>query len=275
MSQAYKKMLRKLQLLNKLILCFLFLASCVVRQERRLTEREVIYQKGLSLFSSSKYLESAAFFLKVAQNPEDDSDELYNSSLWNLSLVYERYGEFDKSILALQELERRKPATISLFKIQLSLMKNYIRIGNQKVSDDYRKKIDNTSPIDRYGINEIYFSLLENVSFNYDQVMVEELKFLGDTQKYFIFIMEKKTPSLSDKATELLITLYDGFFIALERDTFNRQFKKTLAIELLEQLRRFDYYKLDEPQLNLKTIAKFSHYSNEKQKYLTKWLYSE
>lgn len=277
MSQAYKKTTIKSFSLIRFLFMFLFLFSCashkVIRQERRLTEREVIYQKGLALFNISKYAEAAPFFLKVSQASVDQQDEIYNSSLWNLTLIYEKFGDFDKSVLALQELERRRPTTISIFKIQLSLIKNYIRLGNKKVALEIRKKIDSSSPLDHYSLNEIYFSIAENTSFNFDLQMVEELQFLGEIEKYFIFAMESKQSAVNVRATELLTALYDGFFKALEKDSFNYDFKKALAVELLEQLRRFEIYKLDDTNLNENTISKFSAYSVEKQKILTDWLH--
>jgi tetratricopeptide (TPR) repeat protein len=268
----------KLPRLFKIVIIAGLVVSCssnqkVVREERRLTEREVTFQKGLALFNISKYIESAGFFMKVTQNPLSDSDEIYHTSLWCLSIIYEKHGDFDKAILALQELKVRKPSTISLFKIQLSLMKNYIRVGNNKMASEIRKQIDTSFPLDRYGINEIYFSIAENVNFNYDLSMLEELQFLGEVQKYFIYVMESKEPVLNEKSTELLITLYDGFFKAIEKDSFNNDFKKSLVIELLEQMRRFDRYKLDDLNLNPKTISKFSLYSIKKEQFLTDWLH--
>lgn len=256
----------------------LLLLSCATKGTLNsvpLSPREVTYQKGLLLFNVSKYAEAAAFFLKISQNPNDPYDEIYNSSLWNLSLIYEKFGDFDKSVFALQELEKRRPSSISLFKIRLALMKNYIRLGNKKVALEIRKQIDSSLPVSHYSLSDIYFSAAENTSFNFDLQMLQELQFLGEIQKYFVFVMESKDVSVNARATDLLMGLYDVFFKAFEKDSFNYEFKKSLAIELLEQLRRFNHYKLDDLNLNMKTMARFSAYSNKKQKYLTDWLHND
>ena len=157
MSQAYKKMHLRLLLLNKLIVVFLFFTSCstakIVHEEHHLTDREVMYEKGLSLFNAAKYFESSAFFLKLSQNPTSDNDELYNLSLWNLSLIYEKFGEFEKAALALQELQRRRSTKLSLFNTQLGLMKNYIRLHNKKVALEIKIIIDASAPTEGYGVN--------------------------------------------------------------------------------------------------------------------------
>lgn len=276
MSQAYKKTMTKLFWSINFGLILFMMSACgseKVRENTRLTERDVTYQKGLALFNASKYAESAPFFLKLSQSSVEQYDEIYNSSLWNLSLIYEKFGEFDKAVFALQELERRHSPTISVFKIQLSLMKNYIRLDNKLMALEIRKKVDATIPVNSYPLSEIYFSIADNTFFNYDISMIEELKFLGEIEKYFIFVMESKNSSFNSRATDLLIGLYDGFFKAFNNDAFNDKFKRTLSIELLEQLRRFDNYKLNDLNLNPKTISKFSSYSVDKQKILTDWLH--
>lgn len=268
--------------LFKSISLFLFLLvslfSCATKgplNNVALSPREMTYQKGLLLFNALKYAEAASFFLKISQNPNDPNDEIYNSSLWNLSLIYEKFGDFDKAVFALQELEKRRSSSISLFKIQLALMKNYIRLGNKKVALEIRKQIDSSLPVSHHSLSDIYFSVAENTNFNFDLQMLQELQFLGEIQKYFVFVMESKDVAVNARATELLMGLYDVFFKAFEKDSLNYEFKKSLAIELLEQLRRFDHYKLDDLNLNMKTMVRFSAYSNEKQKFLTDWLHND
>ena len=276
MSQAYKKTTPRLFWSISFALIFLWLCSCTTQTERKeaqLTSREMTFQKGLLLFNISKYAEAAPFFLKISQNALSPSDEIYNSSLWNLTVIYEKFGDYDKAVLALHELEERQPSAISLFKIQLSLMKNYTRLNNRKITSEIKSKIDASLPVNRYSLSEIYFSVAENTGFNFDLQMLQELQFLGEIQKYFVFVMESKDISVNARATELLIYLYDTFLKAIEKDSYNNEFRRAIAIELLSQLRKFDHYKLDRINLNMKTIAKFSVYSIEKQKYLTDWLH--
>lgn len=282
MLKIYKKISIKSLPLSKyflLILTFVFLglSSCQLFSEKKiehhLTEREELYEKGLALFNLSKYSEASLFFLKVTQVALSDQDEVYNNSLWHLSFIYEKYGEFDKAIFAVSELESRRPLALSPLMLRLSLMKNYIRVANFKMAFDIRKKIDSSIAKGQVGSSEVFKSLYESTQFNYDLMMKEELQFLGEIQKYFIQIMESNDQNLNEKTTNLLITLYNVFFKALEKDQFKIDFRKLIAAELLDQLRRFDGYKLDYSDSNKKTIDQFSKYSQKKQKYLIDWLH--
>lgn len=239
----------------------------------RLTEREVVFQKGLALFENEKYAESAGFFLKVTQTNLGTDDKVYNDSLWKLATIYEKMGEYEKAVLSLLELERRKPANPPLFRIQLALEKNYIRLENKDLAFKIGQEIDRSNPAQQYSLQDIYLALEENSNFNYDHLILEELQFLGQIQKYFIYIMESQEAPLNQKATELLIHIYDGFFLKFNSASTSYQFKRALSIELLEQLRKFDYYKLNSININPYTISKFSNYNTAKQKFLTDWLH--
>lgn len=249
------------------------LSVCREAEPPRLTEREVIFQKGLALFENEKFVESAGFFLKVTQTNLGPDDDIYNTSLWKLSTVYEKTGEHEKAVLALLELEKRKPGKLPLFRLQLALEKNYIRLENKELAFKIGQEIDQSNPAQQYSLQDIYIALEENSNFNYDHLIIEELQFLGQIQKYFIYIMESQEAPLNQKATDLLLHIYDGFFVKFNGTSVSYQFKKTLSIELLEQLRKFDIYKLSSINVNPYTISKFSKYNTEKQKFLTDWLH--
>ena len=268
-----------LRLISALGLCALFLSSCqnlsLPRESEppRLTEREVVFQKGLALFENDKFVESAGFFLKVTQTNLGPDDEVYNASLWKLAAIYEKMGEYEKAVLALLELEKRRPLSTPLFRIQLALEKNYIRLENKDLAFKIGQEVDKSNPAQQYSLQDIYVALEENSNFNYDHLIIEELQFLGQIQKYFIYVMESPEAPLNQKATELLIHIYDGFFAKFNSPSASYQFKRSLSIELLEQLRKFDFYKLSSININPYTISKFSNYNNEKQKFLTDWLH--
>lgn len=242
-------------------------------EQPRLTERDVVFQKGLALFDNQKFEESSVFFLKVTQSNLGSNDEVYNTSLWKLSTIYEKFGQYEKAVLALLEIEKRQSKNIPLFRIQLALAKNYIRLENKDLAFKIEQQVDQSKPTRNYSLHEIYTALEENSNFNYDHLILEELQFLGEIQKYFIFVMESSEAPLNQKTTELLIHIYDGFFKRFSSTTTNYEFKKALSIELLEQLRKFDFYKLNTINIYPYTISKFSNYTAEKQKFLTDWLH--
>lgn len=280
MSKALKIISNKWPLLIKyglLVVFLMFGISCqtpkIETSRPRLTERELIYEKGKALFENGNYRESSVFFLKVTQSSLGPEDEVYNQSLWKLVMVYEKSGDFEKAILALLELENRKSIQIPLFHVQLALAKNYLRLENKDLAFKIEKEIDRSAPARNYSLKEIYAALEQNSDFNYDHLIIEELQFLGKIQKYYIFVMESSESSINQNATDLLIHIYDGFFKVLAKDTTNPGFKKNLSIELLEQLRKFDLYKLSTININPYTISKFSNYSEQKQKFLIDWLH--
>jgi tetratricopeptide (TPR) repeat protein len=261
------------------VLFSLFLFSCASLHTKppeepvRLTDREVDYQKGLALSNTGKFAESIPFLLKVTQTEQGPNDEIYKSALWYLAVNYEKTGEFGKAILSLREIEERKPVILSEFAVKTALVKNYIRVENKPLAMKIQKEIDESYPPRTYSVDEIYKVLEENTDFNYDHLLIEELQFLGELQKYFIFVMESPNDEFNKKATDLLISLYTGFLKKLNNDTLNPDFKRNLCIELLDQLRKFDAYKLRTGNVNPDTISKFSQFSEEKQKYLTDWLH--
>lgn len=271
-----KKWLRSISLIGSSVL---FLVSCQTlsrsdsNEPVRLTEREVVFQKGLALYENNKFSESAPFFLKVTQSSLGPNDEVYDMSLWKLAGIYEKFGDFEKAVLSLLELEKRRPLAIPLFRIQLALAKNYIRLENKTLALKIEQEIDQSQPARTHSLSEIYVALEENSNFNYDHLIIEELQFLGEVQKYFLFIMESHETPLNQKATDLLIHIYDGFFNRFSQNTMSYLFKRSLSIELLEQLRKFDTYKLNTMNINPYTVSKFSNYSDEKQKFLTDWLH--
>lgn len=280
MLKVYCKISKKcLRLISTLSIYCLVLTSCqIVQVDRsseptRLTERELVYQKGLALFENEKYAESSVFFAKVTQSNLGPNDSVYNESLWKLSSIYEKMGEAEKAILALLELEKRKPTEIPLFRIQLALEKNYLRLENKELAFKIGQEIENSNVAQNYSLQEIYQALEENSKFNYDHLILEELQFLGQIQKYFVYVMESQEAPINQKATELLIQIYEGFFKKFNSSSLNYSFKRTLSIDLLDRLRKFDYYKMNSNNLNPNTISKFSKYNNEKQNFLTDWLH--
>ena len=234
----------------------------------RLTERDITFQKGLALVNQDHYAEAAPFFLKISQNSEGPDDETYSQSVWQLSQIYEEFGHYEKAVLALIELENRNAAKVSLLSVRFSLIKNYIRLGNRTKAAEIKNKL-----LFNDSIKSLYTSLDETTHFKYDHSMIEELQYLGEIQRYFIFVMESKQGPMNEAATSKLIYFYETFLHLLNKDSLNLVLKKTIAIELLEQLRKFELYKLNEINLNPNTIAKFSNFSAEKQKFITDWLH--
>ena len=238
-----------------------------------MTQREYAYEKGKALFDAQEYEYALPFFLKISKQPASLKDSLYEKSLYNLSVIFEKMGSPEKALLTLQELKKTNQATISLFRIQLAEMKNNFRVSNDFKAIEVRKQIDESQPLVRYSIDSIYDDLVETTILNYDRLILEELDFIAEIQKYFVYVMESNAAPSNAKATDLLISICDKAYTLLDQETLKPEFRRKIAESLLDLLRRFDRYKIDDLNINLKTISKFSIYSEKKQKQITDWLH--
>ncbi|MBC7420425.1 MAG: hypothetical protein H7328_06815 [Bdellovibrio sp.] len=264
-------------LLISVIVTSLTFTSCSYFSETHevqpMTERDYAYEKGKAFFDAQEYEKSLPFFLKISRQPPGLKDNHYENSLWNLSVAFEKLGSPEKALLTLQELKKVNRGTISLFKIQLAEMKNHFRVLNDYQAYEVRKEIDATQPLVRYNKQEIYEGLAATTMLNYDYLVLEELEFVAETQKYFVYVMESNQEPVNSQATDLLISIGDRTYELLNKDALNRDFRRKVAESLLDFLRRFDRYKIDDLNLNLKTVSKFSVYSEKKQKLITEWLH--
>ena len=102
--------------------------------------------------------------------------------------------------------------------------------------------------------------------------------FLGEAQKYFVFIMESQLNPENQLATDRLIQNYDYFFALLSNTSVSSAFKKKLSIALYDQLTKFNQYKIDlikneNSDSSLNSTSVFYDYSIKKLKILTEGFY--
>ncbi|MBC7741635.1 MAG: hypothetical protein H7061_05540 [Bdellovibrionaceae bacterium] len=283
MSQAYKKTLmnwfRLINLGLVLGLCLLFvtLTSCThatpQAEVRPITEREFQFEKGIRHLENEEYEKAQPYFLNISVAPTNSADLFQEKALWNLSIIFEKLGQPEKALLTLQQLERLQPAMISLFNIRLAEMKNHFRVSNHYQALEVKRIIDQSRPVMRYTIEEIYIALKDTSNLNYDHLVLEELQFVSEAAKYFVYVMESKKSPMNEEATELLISICNHALSLLNQKALKHEFRVQIAEALLDILRKFEQYKLDDLNLNQKTMAKFSSYAEKKQKIITDWLH--
>lgn len=264
------------------ISCLVFLvliSSCSLFEKKseikELTPREANFEKAVTFFNEKNFNNALPLFQKISQQSEAKVDRVYDLTLWYLSVIYEKTNMPEKALLTLKELTLRNSTIVPSLKVRFSQMKNHFRVSNEYQALEVKKLIDSNQPLLRNDIETIYSYLFETTDLNYDHLAVEELQFVGQLQKYFIYVMESSQSPENAQATELLISIYDNFFKILKNNKLNFNFRKKIAIALIDQLRLFDRYKIDDLNVNLMTIAKFSNYSEKKQKLLTDWLYHD
>lgn len=262
--------------INCLVLLLAF-SSCAFFEKKAevkiQTPRELNFEKAVNFFKEKEFNSALQLFQKISQQSESANDRIYDHSLWYLSILYEKSNLPEKSLLALQELETRRSSVIPLLKIHFSQMKNHYRVSNEYQALEVKKLIDANQPLLRNNISTIFSYLIDTTDLNYDHLVIEELQYIGQLQKYFIYVIESSQAPQNEQATDLLISIYEHFFTVLKNKNLNFEFRKKISIALIDQLRLFDRYKIDDLNVNLKTMAKFSNYSEKKQQTLTNWLY--
>jgi hypothetical protein len=280
MQQAYKKTSTVSHwlptvLFSLLTLSFSLLTSCSLLEpapvEHQLTEREKLFEQAEQDTAAFNEADAQAIYFKLTRNSSTDQDAIYDKSLWRLMQIYEKTDQPEKALLTLDELSKRPNVTISKNKIKFAQMKNHYRVTNFYQARKIKNELDEAYRNKELSLYEVYDDLNETASMYYDRHIIEELAFLGEVQKYFIFVMESNMTPENEQTTNKLIHYYQGFISALDKSTLSEDFRRQLTISLLDQLRKFDQYKMDGPS-NPNTIARFVKFSEEQQKKLTESL---
>ena len=255
------------------LLINLFLTGCALFEENtteihKITEREQMFANAEAFYKNNNFESARLLYFRLSRNIESVFDPIYDQSLWRLVKIYEKNDESEKALLTLDELSTRKSSKIEKNKIKFAQIKNNFRVTNFYQAKELKKEIDESYKNKTLSLEEIYDYLVDTTEFTNDHHLLEELMFLGEVQKYFIFIMESSMSPENEQLTERLINNYEHFFTALKQSMLSTEFKKKLSISLLDQLRKFDQYKIDTSNLNTKTITRFLNYSEIQQKIL-------
>ncbi len=267
MSQVYRKITIALILSASLVLI-----SCAFSEKsllpRALTEREQMFARAENFYAKGDFESAKTLYFRLSRNVSGKYDVVYDQSLWRLVKIYEKSDESEKALLSLDELSIRKSSTISKNKIKFAQMKNNFRVANFYQANIIKKEIDEAYRSEALDLEEVFEILIASTDLTYDYRMLEELLFLGEIQKYFVFVMESDLTPENEQLTDHLIKSYEHFFSLLKRSNLSPEFKKKLSISLLDQLRKFDRYKIDNNGTSTETLLRFSNYSEPQQKIL-------
>lgn len=275
MSQACKAT----TILFPLLLSSLIFSGCAgmlttkqVEEKRAPDERELLFERAEQLDLSGDFKSAESLYFRITREPSGPVDAVYDKSLWNLARRYESTDQPEKALLSLDELGKRNTSTISKARIRLAQIKNHFRVTNYYQARDLRAEIDSDYKSQMLSQDDLFDALYYTTNLYYDRHILDELEFLGDIQKYFFYIMESPSAPQNEKLTELLIFYYDGFVASLDKKHLSSEVKRQLIVSLLDQLRKFDRYKIAGVTKNPLTIGRFSEYSDTQQKKLTEWL---
>jgi hypothetical protein len=269
----------------KILILFFFLSSCSLwplaekRTEIKPVEKsppsqqQLIYDNAKDLLNSSQFQEAERLYFQITRYPPDNKDIVYDKSLLDLAFLYEKTDQSEKAILALDELSKRDTSVIDKASIKILLIKNHYRVTNYYQARTIRAELDDMYRTQEVSLQDIYAGLYYQTTLYYDRHIFDELLFLGDMQKYFVYVMESQANATEgEKLTELLMLYYDRFNSQLESSALSKEFKKRLIISLIDQLNKFDRYKINDANKNIKYINRFSEFAEVIEKRLTERL---
>ena len=229
---------------------------------RKPTERELLFAQAEKLYEAGSFDEALSLYFKIAREPADLGDSIYDTSLMRLARLYEKSDQSEKAILALNELETRKSDVMSKAALRIALMKNHYRLTNYYQAKLIKADLDRDYKARLIDMNELYQAIYYQTDFYYDRHIFDEISFLGDIQKYFVYVVESNSDEEAERLADLLVLYYRNFIKQLDNQLLSSSIKKKLIVEVLDQLARFDQYKIVDKQspasLQLNKFSKFA-----------------
>lgn len=233
------------------------------------TEREIMLEQASNFDKMNLYDDALPIYLKIIRDSSQNTDEVYEQSLLGLAKIYEKSDQSEKAILALLELLKANSTVISKISLQVSLMKNHYRVTNYYQAQKIKNDIDEDYKVQNLKNSELFIALFNQTHFYYDRHIFDELLFVGDIQKYFIYLMEDRSLETSDKASNLLRLYYEKFLAQIDKPVLSKENKKKLAVSLLDQLNRFDRYKQLDSSESENSLWKFTQFAETHKRKLT------
>ena len=269
----------------KSLVIILFLSSCSIWptieetpevkpvEKSAPNERQQVYDKAKALLDLNQFEDAESVYFQITRYPPDGKDSVYDKSLLDLAFLYEKTDQSEKAILALDELSKRNSSVIDKASVKILLIKNHYRVTNYYQARSIRAELDGMYRTQEISLQDIYTGLYYQTTLYFDRHVFDELLFLGDMQKYFVYVMESPNNTQEgEKLTELLILYYERFNLQLNSGLQTRELKKRLIISLIDQLNKFDRYKLNDSTKSIKHLNRFSEFAESYVKRLTERL---
>lgn len=247
-------------------------APAVEIQKKPLTEREQDFAQAEEFEKNRKYNEALSLYFKMTRDTSQERDVIYERSLLGIARLYEMTDQSEKAILALNELQKNSTAVISKPALQIALMKNHYRVANYYLAQKIKNDLDNDYKIQSLSTQELFEALFNQTQPYFDRHIFDELLFIGEVQKYFIFVMETGTADQPEMMANLLQLYYEKFLAQLDNQMLNGDIKKKLIISLMDQLTKFDRYRQLDSSTTPSPLNKFSKFAADKKRRLTERL---
>ena len=237
-----------------------------------LTEREQNFALAEESEKQLKQDQALSLYFKITRDTTQDHDLIYQRSLLGMARIYEITDQSEKAILALNELQKDGTSVMTKPALQISLMKNHYRVTNYYQAQKIKADLDNDYKVQSLSTQELFEALFNQTEPYFDRHIFDELLFIGDVQKYFIFVMENGTVDQPEMMSNLLQLYYEKFLAQLDNHLLNADLKKKLIISLMDQLTKFDRYKQLDTTGTPSSLNKFSKFAADKKRLLTERL---
>ena len=236
-------------------------------------DRALLFDLAEARYEEQKFAEALEIYLKITREAHNTKDVVYDKSLLRIAELYEKGDQSEKTILALEELNKRNSDLLDPASKLVLLIKNHYRVTNYHQAKLLKAELDQLYKNQEIGLTEIYKALYYQTNLYYDRHILDESEFIGNLQKYFVFVMESDRYALeAEKLTDLLILYYERFLQKLESPQLSREIKRKLIISLLDQFGKFDRYKLTDNRVGAKHLSRFSSFAERHQRKLTERL---
>lgn len=237
-----------------------------------LTEREQNFALAEESEKQLKQDEALFLYFKITRDTTQDHDLIFQRSLLGMARIYEMTDQSEKAILALNELQKDGTSVMTKPALQISLMKNHYRVTNYYQAQKIKADLDNDYKVQSLSTQELFEALFNQTQPYFDRHIFDELLFIGDVQKYFIFVMESGAVDQPEMMSNLLQLYYEKFLAQLDNNLLNAELKKKLIISLMDQFTKFDRYKQLDTTATPSSLNKFSKFAADKKRLLTERL---
>lgn len=230
--------------------------------------RENLLDQADQHFNKKNYAAAKEIYIKLTYIPDHENDIIYNQALWKLSKIYEKNNQFEKAILAQEELSNRENVQISPSVIKISLIRNHYRVQNRLQAEEIERQLAADYRAQNISLVLLASELLDVTQELTESQSIDDILFMGTIQKYFIYVMENPTSPQTSALLERMKTSYDHFFALLNNKKNSARFNKKLSVTIYDQLVKFEKFKLESINSSAEAIQSFTDYADLKKKYL-------
>jgi hypothetical protein len=274
MIKTYPKFIYKFANYASFLAVIVFIAGCAFFQEDSapMARQSSNYLKAEGLVLNREF-EKAIPFLDATLKQYDND---YIAALLFSARVYDQIGQPEKAILAATEILNKNDLPFDTeLKSRSLLLKNLAKVGTNIVGHPQKKIILQDIGVFRKVGQIDSVSILENLKwaldFSCDQFCVAEIQYLKEIQLEYLYIIETD-PSAANFSAATIKNRYEFFQQFLTKEHLGQDFRKKIAIALLDSLRTLSSLQLTTADAGSVRAAKFVNSLSKIDQSTERWL---